>query len=585
MKRTFNLVTPAVASELLTPLAALTAEPVGPFQEVGRKRSKQWFSGLQVVVASSLAVAFPVLAATNPGETDKPAVATAGTSSGTFDCSQVKALGLEKQVNIRAGLILQRCGLLAGGAPSKASVAAFAKVGRSPKSPNAYGGADVDVVLPDGASPRITQSGTAVWANGNTIVAHYADSRSSPGCYSGLSTSIDGGASWTAAQPLCAGHGTNYGLTAVVFNAKYLTWHATALASGCGGQGIGAWISNDGVAWVPFGCGHSGKEDDTYSLSVDNAPTSPFYGYMYLAYNDFTIGAEGALLVTRSIDGGATWMPPLQLSGAGFLRAASVAVSQNGDGTVIVAAMDEGGGAFNNRTNLLYRSTTGGASFTLASTGTAFYPAGRSADGSAYYVGMYSSPAGYWRHMGWGQAGVGPANVVHYVYSMGIAPLGTDPGNVMYIRSVDNGTTWSAPLQLNTDGTARAQWGASLAVSKTGRLLVTWYDERETAACGLPGANTPCYRRWGRVSQDGGVTWLPDQTVSDVVSPLPAQPDPTVGATWVGDADRSSADGEVAFTLWVDGRTLIGGSSQQDVYFEKVDLTTTPVELLGFEVE
>ena len=40
--------------------------------------------------------------------------------------------------------------------------------------------------------------------------------------------------------------------------------------------------------------------------------------------------------------------------------------------------------------------------------------------------------------------------------------------------------------------------------------------------------NTPCYRMWSRKSNDNGASWLPDDTLSDVVSPLPAQPDPNI---------------------------------------------------------
>ena len=46
---------------------------------------------------------------------------------------------------------------------------------------------------------------------------------------------------------------------------------------------------------------------------------------------------------------------------------------------------------------------------------------------------------------------------------------------------------------------------------------------------------------WSRKSNDNGVTWLPDDSFSDVVSPLPAQPDPGIVAIYVGDYDYGSA--------------------------------------------
>src|SRR5438105_15842654 len=117
--------------------------------------------------------------------------------------------------------------------------------------------------------------------------------------------------------------------------------------------------------------------------------------------------------------------------------------------------------------------------------------------------------------MGWGQpAALGP--VVHYIYGMGIQ--GVDPGNVMYVRSTDSGTTWSTPLQLNTDTTTRAQFQANLAVNRTGALFAGWYDERETTSCGPHGPTTPCYRRSGRAPSHNRLTCPPDAMQGHVSS-------------------------------------------------------------------
>ena len=46
---------------------------------------------------------------------------------------------------------------------------------------------------------------------------------------------------------------------------------------------------------------------------------------------------------------------------------------------------------------------------------------------------------------------------------------------------------------------------------------------------------------WSRKSNDNGASWLPDDMLSDVVSPLPAQPDPNIVSVYVGDYDYGSA--------------------------------------------
>src|SRR5437660_179491 len=79
-----------------------------------------------------------------------------------------------------------------------------------------------------------------------------------------------------------------------------------------------------------------------------------------------------------------------------------------------------------------------------------------------------------------------------------------------------------------------------------------------------------------RKSNDNGVTWLADDTLSDVVSPLPLQGDPGIQPTYVGDYDYGSAILTKHATSWVDGRNPINGASQQDAFTDR--------ELVGFAV-
>ena len=58
---------------------------------------------------------------------------------------------------------------------------------------------------------------------------------------------------------------------------------------------------------------------------------------------------------------------------------------------------------------------------------------------------------------------------------------------------------------------------------------------------------------WSRKSNDNGASWLPDDMLSDVVSPLPAQPDGNVQPTYAGDYDYGTAIATKHMTSW-DGR-------------------------------
>ena len=174
--------------------------------------------------------------------------------------------------------------------------------------------------------------------------------------------------------------------------------------------------------------------------------------------------------------------------------------------------MNEGGGGLGNRTNIIYRSTNGGTTWTSSNTGAAFPGPGQSTCG--YFAAMFPS---YWRHMGWGDIGAGPGGIIHYAYA--VNGPGSDFGDVYYVRSPDNGSTWSTPLKLNTDSTTRSQWQPSLSVNPGGQVFASWYDARNTTGNSL--------ERFARLSTDNGVTWGNDEVMSDAVSPLPLQPDGT----------------------------------------------------------
>src|SRR5437588_6750378 len=105
-----------------------------------------------------------------------------------------------------------------------------------------------------------------------------------------------------------------------------------------------------------------------------------------------------------------------------------------------------------------------------------------------------------------------------------------------------------------------------------------WYDETpRVAASRQPSSpSTPCYQMHARKSNDNGATWLADDTLSDVASPLPLQPDPGIVSVYVGDYDYGSAILTKHVTSWADGCVAINGASQQDAFTDR--------ELTGFSV-
>src|SRR5205085_5021956 len=252
----------------------------------------------------------------------------------------------------------------------------------------------------------------------NTIVVEYNDSRgvfSSPINITGASVSTDGGATFTR---LTKSNGQSpfsntLGDPVMLFNKPTSTWFAYALDPACGGQGIGGYKStnpSDPNSWTTAPCVHTGSSDDRESGWADNNTSSPFFGRMYVSWNNFADG--GSLRARFSTDNGATWSERQLAPASPFIRDVQI-TGDLATGTVYVAGMNEGGGGTGGpRSNKIYRSTDGGNTWTNTFTSANFTgPSDNTTcTSNSYFATMFS---GYWRHMGWGE----PAalnNVVHY---------------------------------------------------------------------------------------------------------------------------------------------------------------------------
>src|SRR4029077_5644040 len=238
-----------------------------------------------------------------------------------FDCSKIHELGIDRQENLRAGAIMIFCGEAEGGEPGEApSSSAFSKLVQSAMAPVTYGTTDVDLITGTETSPNITQSETFTQGNPDNpleIVVAYNDSRGrnfNPINISGASVSTDGGNTFTR---LTRANGQSpfsntSGDPVVLYNKPSQTWFTVWLDGGC--PGLGGYKSTtpwDPNSWTHY-CIHNGSSDDREPGWAANNLYSPFFGRMYVSWNDFARGA--GIFVRFSSDNGSTWTNERQIT-------------------------------------------------------------------------------------------------------------------------------------------------------------------------------------------------------------------------------------------------------------------------------
>ena len=347
-----------------------------------------------------------------------------------FDCSKIEELGIHKQENFRAGAIMLACA--ADGTPGSSSVGAFfQRVTQGVKKllVPLYGAGDVNLINHPETSPNITQSETFTTVNPDNpqqIVVAYNDSRGrnvNPNNISGASVSTDGGATF---DRLTKANGQSpfdntAGDPVVLYNSHTATWFTVWLDAGCGGQGLGGYKSttpSDPNSWTHY-CIHSGTCDDRESGWADNNSSSPFFGRMYVSWNDFVAARASS---SRSPPTTVLPGPALDRSPLALLHPQRPDHWRQDHGRRVHRRHGRkcGQGCIQSAPNKIFRSTDGGNTWTNTYTGPSLL--GPMPQRIGLLLHMYLSPA-YWRHMGWGE----PAAFNHVVSSSISAKRVTTP--------------------------------------------------------------------------------------------------------------------------------------------------------------
>jgi hypothetical protein len=325
---------------------------------------------------------------------------------------------------------------------------------------------------------------------------------------------------------------------------------------------------------------------DKEQITVDNQPSSPHYGRIYVTYIKFHMEPSGfsdycnaQVAYTDSIDPNgdgnlqdAVWQhtsivpgnPGGDGVGASANQGAQPVVDRQGG--LDVSYMSEDCNTSIDRAILFKRSTTGGASF-----------------GPKHRI----SKTGQWKD------NPDPDDLLPHknarIAASTSAPLVVNPvdGSLNYIvqnnvdraqtgadisftKSLDHGTTWSrmTPVSVNGSGdpAPNDQFFPWMDVDPEGNLHAIWFDNRRSAS-------NRRIRTFQGLSTDGGTTWSNVNISTKSWNPNQSFFD---SGAFIGDYNGLAVGDGVAYPVWTDGRDTPGPPLGQTDIWTNVELNTFP---------
>jgi hypothetical protein len=422
------------------------------------------------------------------------------------------------------------------------------------------------------ATLQDTQSETAlVLGSGSNIVGAFNDSGSFIGGaskFTGFSQSTDGGATFTDKGTLPTSADGDAGDPVLARSASTGTIFLSTLSFNSDEKLMIFRSTNNGTSFLAPVNGAPGfvsgvDSQDKEWIAVDNF-AGTCQGNVYMFWRNFSSnGAKNGMTFTRSTNDGMTWGPSPGLFLASGGQGAFVTVGT--DHSVYVFWYDS---SVSPRRISMRKSTDCGVSF-----------APLVAVGSLVGTGTNGDLAlnGGFRSNSFPHAAVNPVSGnVYVVYNdCSSAPCSTsaDHGNVFFRQSTNGGTTWSAAVKVNDDGTTRDQYMPTIAVTPDGTsLFVPFYDRRADMANSLIG-------RWAAFATISGptVTFQPNIQIADTTFPVVIGQDGVINPVYMGDYDMAACDNTSCYTTWGDNRLPhLSHAHQPDVRFAKVPVAGAP---------
>lgn len=401
-------------------------------------------------------------------------------------------------------------------------------------------GDQVRVDLGGGISAANETSIATSDVNPEHVVASWNDYRELGTVRTGVSLSLDGGATWGdfLLRPPLANRTSIEGdpMTAYDNRTGAMWVGAIAFLEPQGGVFVARKDAGAGSFNPAVMADVSGSADKCW-MAAGRDPEDPDTTRVYIAYN------EGLL---TSTDMGDTWSGPTPLaSGLGFLPR----IGPNGE--LYVVYWDYG---FNVR---LLRSYNGGASFNpsiIAATRMDIWGVDNSRFPGTFRVAPIQTFA------------VDPVNGNLYVVYFDTTNLFAGGRNVdlYFTRSVDQGTTWSTPVVIHPDSDPPGdQFFPWLEVDHNSRIHLLWYDTRDLSWDDE--VDVAFIRAYYAYSDDAGISWT-----ERVLTPVAfnSEDDGRVGSppAFIGDYLGMSVGGDIAYPCYLSNQ-----NGDSDIFVHRID--------------
>ena len=298
--------------------------------------------------------------------------------------------------------------------------------------------------------------------------------------------------------------------------------------------------TNGGASWGPPVEAFGG---DKQWIAIDKT-SGPGRGNIYQYWN-VQFSTVPGMSFTRSTDSGASFESPTP-GPAAPSKWGQLAVGPNGTLYSAGATLDGSSHVFAKSTNAQFAAQT--PTFAVGAINLGGVTAG-----SAPTV----NPVGLL-----GQTALQAAENGNLYMLQSVDPPGPDPLDVMFIRSTDDGDTWSTPVRINDNpaGENSYQWFGTMSVAPNGRIDAIWNDT------GVNANNSFSVLKYA-YSLDDGLTWLGNLALTPAFNHTLGYPNQAkLGDYYDMVSDDTGAN--VAFAA-----TFTGG---QDVYYMRITAVPEP---------